>query len=167
MSSPRHPSPCFALIWLVLSALLLVGCQSQMSESPRFHTSGLSDPTYARSALYKQYSAWRGVPYRAGGESRRGVDCSGFVQLTFREQFALQLPRDTDSQAQIGKAISSRQLRPGDLVFFNIGRRTRHVGVMVENNKFLHASTSKGVMISDLNQPYWQRYYWQARRLSH
>jgi len=165
MSSPRHPSPCFALIWLVLSALLLVGCQSQMSESPHY-ASGLSDPVYARSALYEQYQQWQGVPYRTGGESRRGVDCSAFIQLTFREQFAMQLPRDTDSQAHIGRAISSRQLRPGDLVFFNIGRSTRHVGVMVEKNKFLHASSSKGVMISDLNQPYWQRYYWQARRLS-
>ena len=165
MSSPRHPSSYFALIWLVLSALLLVGCQSQMSESPHY-ASGLSDPTYARSALYEQYQQWQGVPYRAGGESRRGVDCSAFMQLTFREQFAMQLPRDTDSQAHIGRAISSRQLRPGDLVFFNIGRSTRHVGVMVEKNKFLHASSSKGVMISDLNQPYWQRYYWQARRLS-
>jgi Cell wall-associated hydrolases (invasion-associated proteins) len=58
-------------------------------------------------------------------ESRRGVDCSAFMQLTFREQFAMQLPRDTDSQAHIGRAISSRQLRPGDLVFFNIGRSTR------------------------------------------
>lgn len=95
-----------------------------------------------------------------------GVDCSGFVQLTFREQFAMQLPRDTGSQAQLGRSISTRQLRPGDLVFFHIGKRTRHVGVMVEKNKFLHASTSKGVMISDLNQPYWQRYYWQARRLA-
>lgn len=166
MSSSQHSSSLITLLWLMLSALLLVGCQSQVSQAPRYTTSGLNNPTYARSALYKQYSAWRGVPYRAGGESRRGVDCSGFVQLTFREQFAMQLPRDTDSQAQVGKAISSRQLRPGDLVFFNIGRRTRHVGVMVENNKFLHASTSKGVMISDLNQPYWQRYYWQARRLS-
>jgi len=165
MSSPRHPSPCFALIWLVLSALLLVGCQSQMSESPHY-ASGLSDPAYARSALYEQYQQWQGVPYRTGGESRRGVDCSAFMQLTFREQFAMQLPRDTDSQAHIGRTISSRQLRPGDLVFFNIGRSTRHVGVMVEKNKFLHASSSKGVMISDLNQPYWQRYYWQARRLS-
>jgi len=165
MSSLPPPSSHIALIWLVLSALLLVGCQSQMSKSPHY-ASGLNDPAYARSALYEQYQQWQGVPYRAGGESRRGVDCSAFMQLTFREQFAMQLPRDTDSQAHIGHAISSRQLRPGDLVFFNIGRRTRHVGVMVEKSKFLHASTSKGVMISDLNQPYWQRYYWQARRLS-
>lgn len=165
MNSPQHPSSYFALLWLALSAFLLVGCQSQMSESPHY-ASGLSDPAYARSALYEQYQAWQGVPYRTGGASRRGVDCSAFMQLTFREQFAMQLPRDTDSQAHLGRAVSSRQLRPGDLVFFNIGRSTRHVGVVVEKNKFLHASSSKGVMISDLNQPYWQRYYWQARRLS-
>ncbi len=164
MNPPHHPVTPFFLLWLVLSALLLAGCQSQISEP--HYSSGLSDPTYARSALYEQYQEWKGVPYRDGGESRRGVDCSGFVQLTFREQFAMQLPRDTGSQAQLGRSISTRQLRPGDLVFFNIGKRTRHVGVMVEKNKFLHASTSKGVMISDLNQPYWQRYYWQARRLA-
>lgn len=150
---------------VILLTLLLAGCQSQI-ESPPHYSSGLSDPVYTRTALYDQYKAWKGVPYRDGGESRRGVDCSGFVQLTFRQQFAMQLPRDTGSQAQLGHAVSSRQLRPGDLVFFNIGKRTRHVGVMVEKNRFLHASTTKGVMISDLNQPYWQRSYWQARRLS-
>lgn len=164
MNPPHHPPAApFPLLWLMLSVLLLAGCQSQISEP---YSSGLSDPAYARSALYEQYREWKGVPYRDGGESRWGVDCSGFVQLTFREQFAMQLPRDTGSQAQLGRSISTRQLRPGDLVFFNIGKRTRHVGVMVEKNKFLHASTSKGVMISDLNQPYWQRYYWQARRLA-
>ncbi len=165
MNLPHHLSIPFLLCWLVLSALLLTGCQSTIPESSHY-SSGLSDPAYARSALYEQYQEWKGVPYRDGGESRRGVDCSGFIQLTFREQFAIRLPRDTGSQAQLGHSISARQLRPGDLVFFQIGKQTRHVGVVVEKNKFLHASTSKGVMISDLNQPYWQRSYWQARRLS-
>lgn len=165
MNLPHHLSIPFLLCWLVLSALLLTGCQSTIPESSHY-SSGLSDPAYARSALYEQYQEWKGVPYRDGGESRRGVDCSGFIQLTFREQFAIRLPRDTGSQAQLGRSISARQLRPGDLVFFHIGKQTRHVGVVVEKNKFLHASTSKGVMISDLNQPYWQRSYWQARRLS-
>lgn len=165
MHSSHHLSIPFLLGWLVLSALLLTGCQSTITESPHY-SSGLSDPAYARSALYEQYREWKGVPYRDGGESRNGVDCSGFIQLTFREQFAVQLPRDTGSQAQLGRSVSSRQLRPGDLVFFNIDKQTRHVGVVVEKNKFLHASTSKGVMISDLNQPYWQRSYWQARRLA-
>ncbi|MBB6054261.1 MAG: glycoside hydrolase [Gammaproteobacteria bacterium] len=165
MNLPHHLSIPFLLCWLVLSALLLTGCQSTIPESSHY-SSSLSDPAYARSALYEQYQEWKGVPYRDGGESRRGVDCSGFIQLTFREQFAIRLPRDTGSQAQLGRSISARQLRPGDLVFFHIGKQTRHVGVVVEKNKFLHASTSKGVMISDLNQPYWQRSYWQARRLS-
>ena len=165
MNLPHHLSIPFLLCWLVLSALLLTGCQSTIPESSHY-SSSLSDPAYARSALYEQYQEWKGVPYRDGGERRSGVDCSGFIQLTFREQFAIRLPRDTGSQAQLGRSISARQLRPGDLVFFHIGKQTRHVGVVVEKNKFLHASTSKGVMISDLNQPYWQRSYWQARRLS-
>ena len=165
MSSTHNLLTPFFLLWLVVSDVLLTGCQTRMTQ-PADTTGSLINPAYAKSALYKQYKEWKGVPYRAGGESRKGVDCSGFVQLTFRKQFDVQLPRDTNSQAQVGHSISSRQLRPGDLVFFNIGKRTRHVGVVIEKNKFLHASTTKGVMISDLNQPYWRRSYWQARRLT-
>lgn len=166
MNSTQRVSASTALSWMMAVTLLLTGCQSQISEPDHTHRSNLSDPVYTRTALYEQYQEWKGVPYRNGGESRQGVDCSGFVQLTFRDQFAMQLPRDTGSQAQLGREVSSRQLRPGDLVFFNIGKRTHHVGVVVDKNKFIHASSTKGVMISDLKQPYWQQSYWQARRLS-
>lgn len=70
MNPPHHPPAPFLLLWLMLSALLLAGCQSQISEP---YSSGLSDPAYARSALYEQYQEWKGVPYRDGGESRWGL----------------------------------------------------------------------------------------------
>ena len=102
-----------------------------MSESPHY-ASGLSDPAYARSALYEQYQEWQGVPYRTGGESRRGVDCSAFMQLTFREQFAMQLPRDTDSQAHIVAQFPVAINYAPAILCSLILASTRHVGVMVE-----------------------------------
>ena len=153
-----------ATAWLALLLIsLLTGCQSPAGrEEP---SSLLGSASEVRSALLDQYQEWRGVPYRSGGQSRRGVDCSGFVQLTFRERFGLELPRDTRQQSRLGAPISTRGLQPGDLVFFNTGQRTQHVGIFIEDGQFLHASTSKGVIISDLDNPYWRKTYWQSRRL--
>ncbi len=163
MTEVRHYRNSFYCSFTIL-LLFLTGCQSP---SPTLrHSNGLADPVYTRMALYDQYQEWKGVPYQDGGNSQSGIDCSAFIQRTFQEQFAIGLPRNTSEQAQIGKPVTKRQLQPGDLVFFTIGNKTRHVGVVVEKDKFLHASSSQGVMISDMNLPYWQRYYWQARRLS-
>lgn len=152
-------------IWLLLlgTMILMAGCQSP--EPPAQRQQGLSDPVFTRMALYDQYSEWKGVPYQDGGNSENGIDCSAFIQRTFQEQFAIGLPRNTSQQARVGRPVPQTKLKPGDLVFFNIGNKTRHVGVVIDQDKFLHASSSQGVMISDLNLPYWQRYYWQARRL--
>ena len=118
-----------------------------------------------KASLYKQYHAWKGIPYRLGGMSRRGVDCSALVYLTYREHMGIQLPRTTQYQATAGEAIEHGQLRPGDLVFFKTGRRGRHVGIYIEDGKFLHASVSKGVTISQMTDYYWKTRYWRARRL--
>lgn len=153
------------LLLLPLTLLLISGCQTPASREPD-PSSRLGEPGEVRSALIEQYQQWRGVPYRHGGQSRRGVDCSGFVQLTFRERFGLELPRDTQQQAHIGAPISGQRLQPGDLLFFNTGRWSKHVGIFIRDGQFLHASTSKGVIISDLNNPYWRKTYWQSRRLT-
>jgi cell wall-associated NlpC family hydrolase len=175
MTLNTSKSSFFVFYFLLVAGFFLTGCQTQVAttqpehrQSNDFHViePGLANPSFAKTALIQQYKEWQGVPYRAGGESRHGVDCSGFMQLTFREQFDIDLPRDTSNQVLLGKAVAKRKLRPGDLVFFQIGRRTRHVGVVIENNKFLHASSSQGVMISDLDDAYWSRHYWQARRIT-
>ncbi len=155
--------PRWYLMAGLLGLLLLTGCQSP---APRTNTtSRLGDPAAVRSALLAQYHEWQGVPYRIGGQSKRGVDCSGFVQLTFRERFGLELPRDTYGQSKIGDRLSDDGLQPGDLVFFRTGKRSKHVGIFIQDGQFLHASTSKGVIISDLENGYWKRTYWQTRRL--
>lgn len=107
---------------------------------------------------------WIGVPYRWGGTTRRGIDCSAFVQQFVRSAFAIDLPRATAGQQYEGVSIDRDQLLPGDLVFFR-RRGVRHVGVFLGDGDFIHASSSRGVMVSDLSDDYWDRSYWMSRRI--
>ncbi|QLB21371.1 endopeptidase [Vespertiliibacter pulmonis] len=131
------------------------------------HQGKIFDPIFAISSLSEQKSRWKGTRYRLGGTSRQGVDCSGFVQVTFRELFGISLPRMTIDQAREGKKIAKSELQAGDLVFFKTGRgpNGKHVGIYVKNGQFLHASTKGGVIYSSLDAPYWAKTFWQARRL--
>lgn len=148
---------------LFLLSVLLVGC-SHHAPPPNGR---LSDSITVIAELNDQLNHWRGTPYRYGGLSRRGVDCSGFVYLTFRDRFNLQLPRSTRDQTDIGTRIDKDQLLPGDLVFFKTGRGENglHVGIYDSDNQFIHASTSQGVIRSSLENSYWQKAFWQARRI--
>ncbi|MBB1201606.1 bifunctional murein DD-endopeptidase/murein LD-carboxypeptidase [Enterobacteriaceae bacterium 89] len=118
-----------------------------------------------KSRLMEQYASWKGVRYRLGGDTKRGIDCSAFVQRTFREQFGMDLPRSTYEQQEMGKSITRKQLRTGDLVLFRAGSTGRHVGIYIGNNQFVHASTSSGVTISSMDEPYWNKRYNEARRV--
>lgn len=115
--------------------------------------------------FYDHYKEWRGTRYRLGGMSKSGIDCSGFVYVTFLDRLGIELPRSTHYQVQRGKDIARNQLQTGDLVFFRNGK-TNHVGIYLENGKFMHSSTKSGVRISSLSNSYWQRTYWKAKRLS-
>lgn len=117
-----------------------------------------------RAALMAEYESWKGTPYRFGGESSAGIDCSALMQRIFRDGLGLDLPRSTSGQALIGQRVDKDALKTGDLVFFKPEQSGRHVGVYLGDGRFLHASSSKGVRISRLDNPYWQRYYWQSRR---
>lgn len=114
---------------------------------------------YRHCGSERSVAVWRGTPYRYGGMSRRGVDCSGFVVVTMRDKFDLQLPRDTREQSKIGTRIDKDELLPGDLVFFKTGSGESglHVGIYDTNNEFIHASTSRGVMRSSLDNVYWRK----------
>ncbi|MGV3345887.1 bifunctional murein DD-endopeptidase/murein LD-carboxypeptidase [Enterobacteriaceae bacterium LUAb1] len=120
-----------------------------------------------KSRLMNQYASWKGVRYRLGGTTRRGIDCSAFVQKTFHEQFGLNLPRSTSEQQETGHSIQRSKLRPGDLVLFHAGSTGRHIGIYLGNDHFVHASTSNGVMISSLSESYWKKRYTEARRVLH
>ena len=129
--------------------------------------SNLDDQIMVIANLSEHQQEWQGTRYRIGGNSKSGVDCSGFMQITFRDLFGIDLPRMTVDQGKEGTKISKSELRTGDLVFFNTGRgpNGKHVGVYVKNGQFLHASTKGGVIYSDMDSPYWTKTFWQARRL--
>ncbi|QSX33596.1 C40 family peptidase [Shewanella avicenniae] len=154
-------------IWgLLLSCCLLglTGCSSKPEPVAVASTQAAPSPV-AVQALAAIEQQWRGVPYRFGGSSKRGIDCSAFVQLTYQQLANISLPRTTEAQATQGQAVPLSQLLSGDLVFFKTGWRSRHVGIYLSNNNFMHASTSEGVTVSSLNSPYWRDTFWQARRI--
>ncbi|KMK51500.1 endopeptidase [[Actinobacillus] muris] len=140
---------------------------TQVSKIYGKRTGSLHDPIIAISSLSEHQREWKGTRYRLGGTSRKGVDCSGFMQITFRDLFGIALPRTTTEQAQAGRKVAKVELQTGDLVFFKTGRgpNGKHVGVYVKNGQFLHASTKGGVIYSDIHSPYWSKTFWQARRL--
>lgn len=155
-----------SILLRALTAIVIVGyLQGCGGFAGRGSATDRAGSDSVRSALYSQYGEWRGTKYRLGGMSKQGVDCSGFVYLTYRSRFGITLPRTTRHQSNQGVAVSPRALRPGDLVFFKTGPNKRHVGIYVEDRKFLHASSSKGVMLSSLDNKYWTNAYWTARRI--
>lgn len=113
--------------------------------------------------LYVESSKWLGVPYRGGGTSKRGTDCSGFTSNLYKKVYHKKLERSSDDQRKKDcHKISKRNLREGDLVFFHNGRKKRtasHVGIYLKDNKFIHASTSRGVIVSSLNEDYYQKHW--------
>lgn len=123
------------------------------------------DTTLLRGHLYQHYQIWKGTPYRLGGMTTRGIDCSGFVLVTFKALLDQRLPRTVDEQATLGSSIAPDDLRSGDLVFFRTGATMRHVGIYIDQGRFMHASTRRGVMISGLSDSYWSQRFWQARRI--
>ncbi|WP_235901718.1 NlpC/P60 family protein [Alcanivorax sediminis] len=125
----------------------------------------LTSDNFLLNSLLAQKEDWQGVPYRYGGLSTKGVDCSGFVYLTFLSQLNMHVPRTTAELLKEGEPVARNELTVGDLVFFRLSRGNRHVGIYLGDDSFLHASVSNGVMQSSLGNPYWRERYWQARRL--
>ena len=113
--------------------------------------------------LYHFIDNWMGVPHRDGGMDKRGVDCSGFTSILAKEIYNRSLPRVAAQMADRVKRKYEDELKEGDLVFFDFnGRKFSHVGVYLANNKFVHTSTSKGVIISDLKDPWYYKYFSRA-----
>ncbi|OCA78307.1 hydrolase Nlp/P60 [Chryseobacterium contaminans] len=121
--------------------------------------------------ILKDAEKYLGTPYRFGGNTSSGFDCSGFTVKVFEEN-SFNLPRRSSDQAETGQNIDIRDVKPGDLLFFATagGSRVSHVGIVHDIGpdgevKFIHASTSKGVIISSLNEKYWNKAYLHAQRV--
>lgn len=120
--------------------------------------------------ILAEAQTYLGTPYKYGGMTRNGIDCSAFVLSVFGSAAGLTLPRVAASQSLEGESIAKENLQKGDLVFFSQGKRISHVGIVenVDENgevRFIHAATSRGVMISSLKDSYWGPKYRSAKRI--
>lgn len=123
-------------------------------------------PATVRNTIVANAKALLGTPYVWGGSSPAGFDCSGFTQYVYGKS-GIQLPRTTELQVLQGTEISYSKLQPGDLIFLKDTYRAgvSHVGIYIGDRKMIHASSSKGVTISDLTNSYYQKHYHSARRV--
>jgi len=162
------PSLRYAFM-LVCLALVMSGCASNQNLQ-----SGISSYQYspAESApgsekaekLWQAFERYEGTPYQYGGTTARGFDCSGFITTAFREGLGQQLPRTTSQMLRYGDVVHPRDVRPGDIVFFRIAGKDQHAGIYMGDDRFIHASTSSGVIMSELNGYYWKDRFSGARR---
>lgn len=115
--------------------------------------------------MFEFIDDWYGTPYKLGGTTKSGVDCSAFTQFLFAAVYGISIARTAREQYNQTNRISRTQLKEGDLIFFNTRGGISHVGVYLQNNKFVHASTSGGVMISDVFDDYWAKKFVGVGRL--
>jgi lipoprotein Spr len=115
--------------------------------------------------ILEDAESWLGVSYQYGGESRSGADCSGFVWSVFKS-LGYTLPRTAHQQWQFAVPVNTSDARPSDLVFFSDDPTIDHVGIYLGNDRFIHSSTSRGVIISSLSESYYSRRFRGFGRIS-
>lgn len=163
--NPHHPHrlPRLRLppaLWLATLLVALSGCASRPPVTvitPEDTRDARAAPSGPRITVVQAAKSMIGAPYRYGGSSPRGFDCSGLVSFSFA-QAGIQVPRTADRQFRASRPLGDRSLLPGDLIFFDIGeRRISHVGIYVGEGRFVHApSTGKQVSVESLANPYWR-----------
>ncbi len=144
---------------IILLSLLLfsIGCKSKKQLLIS------KDTTLTKlNAAFKKYE---NTPYKYGGISEKGFDCSGFVYTVYKNTFSINLPRTTSQMKNEGKKIKKSALKPGDLIFFRPKNSYNHVGIYLEKGIMIHSSTSKGVIKTNINNAYWKKYYHSSRRI--
>lgn len=152
----------------IILGLGLAGCASNQNfrsvDESSWQPADETGNSVTADQLWQVFERYQGAPYRYGGTSASGFDCSGFITTAFNEALGRQLPRTTSQMLATGDAVSRDQLQPGDLVFFRIKGKDQHAGIYMGGDSFIHASTSIGVTRSSLNGYYWRSRFSQARR---
>lgn len=155
-----------ALSILFVAVIFLSGCHTSKKATgvPKKDKTEFkpvkTDNAYTQSLLDEAYK-WLGTPYKYGGTTKKGADCSGFVQVVYKDALDIKLPRVSREMGDFCKKVDKGKMYPGDLVFFAIGKskKVNHVGMYVGENKIIHASASKGVIISDLDTDYYKKHF--------
>lgn len=162
----KHLNYLFLFIILLFSA-----CSTKNTYTATKPLNSYSSPiTYydmnISQELLNHYKQWSGVKYKYGGNNKKGIDCSYLVQDLYSQTFRMKMPRTTLYQSKMGFRINKSELKPGDLVFFITDKKGgRHVGIYLDHGDFMHVSSSRGVMISSLDNPYWKKNYWKSQRV--
>ena len=165
---------CHKSITILLSAIAFFLCSIGVAQSTEQPSRLGEEPSfferYTNSAqdLILKGLELVGINYRRGGTNPdSGLDCSGFVQVVFRDAVGKLLPRTAKEQSEVGNVVDKNELKPGDLVFFNTMRRAfSHVGIYLGDNRFMHAPrTGAEVRVEDMSQSYWVKRYNGARRV--
>lgn len=183
----------FNRVWIIAAAAIFLYSCSASRKTAASHTpkrnERKSGQALTRQELQQKYAAmldvnrkdinpltlfyfiedWYGTPYRYGGNDQKGVDCSGFVVRLFTGVYQAKVPRTSQQLYDASRKIKKiARLKQGDLVFFNDkGKKVSHVGVYLQNNYFVHASTGNGVMVSNLGDPYWDKHFICGGKLEH
>ena len=152
------------LCWVAaVVVLLLAACSA--NRLPVVHLYEQGSVSGVEKQLRRIAGKWVGVPYRYGGQGRRGIDCSALVAKIYDATFHFQLPRTVRKQMKVGRPVGNQPLAAGDIVFFNTGVFGVHSGIYLGRGEFVHASSRKGVTVSNINNRYWLRHYLAARRV--
>jgi lipoprotein Spr len=126
---------------------------------------GVEEKAITNLKLYRFVDEWYGVPYKYGGKTKTGVDCSGFASALLRDVYAISLAGSAQSMYEGCDHVAEKNLQEGDLVFFKINsKNVSHVGVYLQNRRFVHASTKRGITINNLDEAYYKKYFFKGGR---
>src|SRR6476659_5938853 len=127
---------------------------------------GVAISATSNTKMYSFIYDWLGTPYRLGGDNKNGIDCSGFAYKLYDKTFNTIIGSNSRNIFSMVNPVNKVDLKEGDLVFFKIHSKSiSHVGVYIGDNKFAHASSSRGVMISNLDEAYWKKYFYKGGRI--
>ena len=116
--------------------------------------------------LYSLIDDWYGIPYKYGGKTKEGIDCSNFVTLLFNNVYNRNISANSTALHQMCDSINTNDLKEGDLVFFKIEQeKISHLGFYLANGRFIHATSKKGIMINNLEETYYRKHFFSAGRL--
>lgn len=167
---------------VVLMILAASGCRSSKENGSRKHSESYDNRKFSEEyskklnvqltgkedkKMVKALSGWLGTPYKYGGASKSGTDCSGFVMNIYQEVYNKKLSRSAnDIYEKDVKVIKKSDLRMGDLIFFKIEtKKPGHVGIYIKDGKFIHASSKRGVTVNSLEEAYYKKYYFASGRV--
>lgn len=136
-----------------------------VSPAQRMAIQGNSDDSVYRSRMKYFIADWWDSPYKWGGTSKKGIDCSAFAQKLFKNVYQVDLPRTSRQQYRASKKIKMEDLETGDLLFFKNSRGIWHVGTYIYKGFFVHSSSHEGVHVSNLSDPYYQKHVFAYGRI--